>query len=239
MEIEEDLELEENSWNFEDHRDENLNVNEENYKKNRNSYQKTSNRPIITISSQNQTLLPKSKNQVSMYESNESKMTSGLSSSRLKDQNNTYLSGRCSSKNINDVMRVQRPFSSQTKRVKKMTLFQPSPKPPVLTGPVTYYRDLEKIDKQIQREFDKSLKRKEIKRQMRSPYKENFVRLRADSVRSTRNRLKTNEKLSCRQRRYDSKAYREACEEEFESERRHCKNDYVSKTYPELRIIGV
>ena len=83
------------------------------------------------------------------------------------------------------------------------------------------------------------MKQKEIRRQMRSPYKENFVRLRADSVRSTRNRLKTNEKLSCRQRRYDSKAYREACEEEFESERRHCKNDYVSKTYPELRIIGV
>ena len=82
-------------------------------------------------------------------------------------------------------------------------------------------------------------KSKEIKRQMKSPYKVNFVRLRADSVRSTRNQLQKNEKISRKQRWNESKAYRKACEEEFESERRKSIIDYVSKTYHELRIIRI
>lgn len=228
MEIDE-TNFEENlqsQWNFEANCKANIDISEIN-----------ENKVNHNIFSKKRTDFQKSKclNNFEIYELEEPRISLNLSDSSLDDQNDIYFSKRKSK----DVMKVQRPFSSQSKKIKRLTLFQPSPQPPKLTGPVTYYRDNEKIDKRLQREFDKMQKSKEIKRQMKSPYKINFVRLRADSVRSTRNQLQKNEKISRKKRWNESKAYRKACEEEIESERRNSKIDYVSKTYHELRIIRI
>lgn len=242
MDNDESSNTENNSWNFEVQNDRNIENNEIKTQMIPIASHRTNNRTKINITSQNQSNqnpIGKELNQNIIYDSDENQITLNIQSYQDDDQYYQIYSSRSSLKNKTDVMRVSRPFSSQAPKRKKMTLFQPSPKPPKLTGPVTYYRSIDKIDKQLQRDFDESLRRKEIKRQMKSPYKENMVRLRSESVRSVRKQLQRNEILSRRQRKHEIVAYRSACEEEYESERRHCQVDYVSKTYRELRIMGV
>lgn len=141
-----------------------------------------------------------------------------------------------------------RPKPSQSKTIRPRTndsirsknnLFQPSPAPLMICGPVFYYSGVDQFEKKMSRQYDEELKRKSRAKQLRSPYKENFVKLRDNSIRQVNLKFAMNEYKEARQRFRESMRYRDACQEEFENEERHCHTDTISRSYKELRIIHV
>ncbi|OHT08999.1 hypothetical protein TRFO_22237 [Tritrichomonas foetus] len=170
-----------------------------------------------------------------MRRSTNSSFSPNSSINRFSNQYNVRTNPRSSTS-----LRSSDPSPLQTsRRSKKKQLFQPQASPRTLTGPVFYYREIDKIDKIYKRDFDSEMKRKEIKKQMHSPYKENFVRLRAESVKSTRRQISNNEREWIRKRAKDNQSYENACQEEYDSERRHCQIDYINPTHKELRVLGI
>ncbi|OHS99533.1 hypothetical protein TRFO_34041 [Tritrichomonas foetus] len=124
-------------------------------------------------------------------------------------------------------------------QTKGTMFFQPSPTPRKLTGRVFYYREINKIEKKERANHLKEVKNKEFIRQIRSPYREDFVQLRANSVLSTRKQLEQEQRDWLRQRGKDNVLAQRAIEREFEKEKRHCKKDVLTKTHPIVHVLDV
>lgn len=133
------------------------------------------------------------------------------------------------------------PTTSKTQPVNtnKQQLFQPQAPPRQINGPVFFYRKLNKIELKERASHLQEIKRKSFNQNINSPFKQDMVQLRENSVRSSKKALAQEHQKWSKQRYRENKQSQKAIIEDFEKERRHCKRDVLSKSHPIVHILDL
>lgn len=126
-------------------------------------------------------------------------------------------------------------FSNQNKQ----QLFQPQAPPRQITGPVFYYKKINKIEQKERAAHLQEIKRKAFNNNINSPFKQDMLQMREKSVKSTRRALAQEHQDWVKQRNRENKESKKAIIEDFEKERRHCQKDHLSRTHPIVHILDL
>ena len=119
----------------------------------------------------------------------------------------------------------------------KTMFFQPTPTSRKLSGPVFYYRDIRRIEKNQRADHYRQVMDKEFKKQINSPYHEDFVQLRENSLITTKNRLDKEKQDWIKQRGRDVRSSLKAIENDIKHEKRHCHKDVLTRTHPIIHVL--
>lgn len=133
------------------------------------------------------------------------------------------------------------PATSKTQPIisNKQQLFQPQAPPRQINGPVFFYRKLNKIEQKERATHLQEIKRKSFNQNINSPFKQDMLQLRENSVRSSRKNLAEEHQKWTKQRYRENKQSQKAIIEDYEKERRHCKKDVLSRTHPIVHILDL
>lgn len=128
---------------------------------------------------------------------------------------------------------------AQSTTQNKQQLFQPQPPPRQISGPVFYYKKINRIEQKERAAHLQEIKRKAFNSNINSPFKQDMLQLRENSVKSSKRSLAQEHQEWVKQRNRENKESRKAIIEDFEKERRHCKKDYLSSTHPIVHILDL
>lgn len=133
------------------------------------------------------------------------------------------------------------PTATKTQPVNKskQQLFQPQAPPRQISGPVYFYRKLNRIELKERASHLQEIKRKSFNQNINSPFKQDMFQLRENSIISSRRALSQEHQKWAKQRNRINKESQQAIIEDFERERRHCQKDVLSRTHPIVHILDL
>lgn len=132
-----------------------------------------------------------------------------------------------------------RPLTSISTMRRSKGFFTHEPAPVRLSGPLIRYRERDRLEKRESYTFYNEMKQKWTQKNMNSPYKKDFVKLKATAERTTRSNLERRDRDFARDRMKAIYDYKSSCEQEIQSEKRHCQTDHFSRLHKDLRILSI
>lgn len=118
-------------------------------------------------------------------------------------------------------------------------LFVPQAPPRSITGKVFYYTKIKKIEDKERETHLRQIQKKAFNQQIHSPFKQDMLQMRENSVRSTRRFLAHEQKQWYKERNKINKECKEAISEDYKKESRHCKKDYLTQSHPIVHILDL